>query len=318
MKKTLIIGGGGFVGGHLLAYLKSRGDHVSVTKMPHELSGAAADAVYDLDILKEEDVFSLLDRVRPDAVYHLAAQSSVALSWKDPGLTVDVNVKGTLNLLNAVLRLRYAPRLLLVGSGEEYGRISEGEVPVTETNALRPGNVYAATKVCQNMLGKIYADAYGMDIVMVRAFNHIGPGQSDQFVISNFCKQAAEIEREDGVHTMQVGNLKARRDFTDVRDVVRAYVMLMESGIAGETYNVGSGKAVSIEEILKMILSISTREIGIEMDPERFRPIDLPVVQADIGKLKGCTGWVPEIPLSQSIKETLEYWRENEARSIGK
>lgn len=310
MKKALIIGGGGFVGGHLLAYLKSRGDHVSVTKMPHELFSADADAVYDLDILKEEDVFSLLDRVRPDAVYHLAAQSSVALSWKNPGLTVDVNVKGTLNLLNAVLRLRYAPRLLLVGSGEEYGRISEEEVPVTEKNALRPGNVYAATKVCQNMLGKIYADAYGMDIVMVRAFNHIGPGQSDQFVISNFCKQVAEIEREDSLHTMQVGNLKARRDFTDVRDVVRAYGMLMESGSAGETYNVGSGKAVSIEEILKTILSISTREIGIETDPERFRPIDLPVVQADIGKLKGCTGWVPEIPLSQSIKETLEYWRE--------
>lgn len=318
MKKALIIGGGGFVGSHLLTFLKSRGDHVSITKMPHEMTNAAADAVFDLDILREDDVFSLLKCVHPDTVYHLAAQSSVALSWKNPGLTVDVNVKGTLNLLNAVLRLEYVPRLLLVGSGEEYGHVLEEEVPVTEKNVLRPGNVYAATKVCQNMLGKIYADAYDMDIIMVRAFNHIGPGQNEQFVISNFCKQVAEIERMDEFQAIRVGNLKAKRDFTDVRDVVRAYVMLTETGIAGETYNVGSGNAVSIEELLKLLLSISTRKIDIEIDPERFRPIDLPVVQADIGKLRECTGWIPEIPLSQSMKETLEYWRENKARSIGK
>ena len=309
MKKALIIGGGGFVGSHLLTFLKSRGDHVSITKMPHEMTNAAADAVFDLDILREDDVFSLLKCVHPDTVYHLAAQSSVALSWKNPGLTVDVNVKGTLNLLNAVLRLEYVPRLLLVGSGEEYGHVLEEEVPVTEKNVLRPGNVYAATKVCQNMLGKIYADAYDMDIIMVRAFNHIGPGQAPMFVVSDFCKQVAEIEKGLREPVMYVGNLAAKRDFTDVRDVVKAYVRLICQGVPGETYNMGSGHAVEIRKVLDMIISLSEKEIRVEIDPNKIRPVDVPIIEADITKLRELTGWEPQIRMEQTIRDTLDYWR---------
>ncbi len=310
MKKALIIGGCGFVGRYLAEHLKTNGDQVFVTKLPHEKIKTEEYGVYDLDILDAEKVFSLLNHIQPDAIYHLAAQSSVAQSWKNPGLTVDINIKGTLNILNSIRKLTYFPRILLVGSGEEYGRVLPEEVPIDEETLLRPGNIYAATKASQNMLGKIYTDAYGMDIIMVRAFNHIGPGQSEQFVVSDFCKQVATLERDQSLSVIRVGNLKAKRDFTDVRDVVRAYALLMESGNRGETYNVGSGKAVSIEEILKKIISISPGTIRVEVEEKRFRPIDVPIIEADIRKLQECTGWSPEIAIERTIEETLNYWRE--------
>lgn len=309
MRKSLIIGGCGFVGKYLAEYLKRNGDQVFVTKLPYESFKTDEYEVSDLDILDAEKVLSLLNDIHPDVIYHLAAQSSVAQSWKNPGLTVDINIKGTLNILDSIRKLKYRPRILLVGSGEEYGRILPEEVPVGEETLLRPGNIYAVTKACQNMLGKIYADAYGMDIIMVRAFNHIGPGQSEQFVVSDFCKQVAALERNQAPSVIKVGNLKAKRDFTDVRDVVRAYALLMNRGKSGETYNVGSGKAVSIEEILKMIISFSQKEIQIEIEEKRFRPIDVMIIEANIGKLQACTNWRPEIEIERTIQETLDYWR---------
>ena len=202
------------------------------------------------------------------------------------------------------------PRILLIGSGEEYGHLKADEVPVKEETLLRPGNIYAATKSCQNMLGKIYAQAYGMQVVMVRAFNHIGPNQSPVFVVADFCRQVAEIEQGKREPVIHVGNLSARRDFTDVRDVVRAYALLAEQGVAGETYNVGSGQARAIDEILHMILQESEVPIEVKVDPERLRPVDVPVIEADITKLQKLTGWKPEIALTQTIRETLDYWRE--------
>lgn len=251
-----------------------------------------------------------MEEQRPDYIFHLAAQSSVAVSWKNPGLTVDVNVKGSLNVLDAVRKLDYKPRVLLIGSGEEYGHVRENEVPVQEDNVLRPGNIYAATKACQNMIGAIYAQAYGMDVMMVRAFNHVGPNQSPIFVVADFCKQTAEIEAGLKEPVIKVGNLSARRDFSDVRDVVRAYVELMEKGKAGETYNVGSGNAVEIRKILDMILCRSKKEIRVEVEPSRMRPVDVPVIEADISKLKACTGWKQKITLEETIQDTLEYWRQ--------
>lgn len=313
--KSLIIGGAGFVGAYLVRHLKNDlGQDVVVTKMPREqvkVDGVDMDSIQvcDLDILQKESIVALFREIRPDYIYHLAAQSSVSVSWKNPALTVDVNVKGGVNILEALRELEDKPRVLFIGSGEEYGHILPGETPIKEGNVSRPGNIYAATKVCQNMLAKIYADAYGLDVMMVRAFNHIGPNQLPLFVVADFCKQVAEIEAGNREPVMKVGNLSAKRDFTDVRDVVRAYALLMKSGCAGETYNIGSGHAIAIEDILKQILDHSSVEIRVEVDPERLRPVDVPIIEADTTKVYEATGWKPEISLEQTIRETLDYWR---------
>ena len=176
---------------------------------------------------------------------------------------------------------------------------------------FRSGNIYAASKSCQNMIAGIYAKAYGLHLVMVRAFNHVGPKQSPQFVVSDFCKQVAEVEmglREPVIH---VGNLKAKRDFTDVRDVVAAYECLVRLGESGETYNVGSGIAYTIEDILNQIIALSGREIRVEVEKERLRPIDVPLIVADVTKIKERTGWEQKISLEQTLRDTLAYWREN-------
>ena len=310
MKKALIIGAAGFVGNYLIDHIQKNCIwSIVVTKMPQEKIEKTGIEIRDLNILEPERIKELLEDVRPDYIFHLAAQSSVGLSWKNPGLTVDVNIKGSLNVLDAIRDLDYQPRVLLIGSGEEYGYVKPGEVPIPEDNVLRPGNVYAATKACQNMLGKIYSQAYGMDVMMVRAFNHVGPSQAPLFVVADFCKQAAEIEKGLREPVIHVGNLSARRDFSDVRDVVRAYTLLMEHGAAGETYNVGSGKAIAIREILDIILAQAKVPIEVQVDQARLRPVDVPVNEADVSKLEACTGWKREIPLEQTIGETLEYWR---------
>lgn len=311
MKKGLVIGAAGFVGKYLIEEMVSGGMEAYATKLPHENLANVPARVMDLDIMDREATVALLFEVRPDYIFHLAAQSSVGLAWKNPGLTVDVNIKGSLNVMDAIRELYYKPRVLLIGSGEEYGHIQPGETPIVETNLLRPGNIYAATKACQNMIGNIYSKAYDMELMMVRAFNHIGPGQAPMFVVSDFCKQVAEIEKGLRDPVMKVGNLAAKRDFTDVRDVVKAYVGLVRKGQPGETYNVGSGNAREIREILDMIISMSAKEIKVEIDPNKIRPVDVPIIEADISKLNRLIGWKPQILLEQTIEETLNYWRKN-------
>lgn len=309
--KALIIGAAGFVGSYLIKHLKSTYDwELHVTKLPNEALDEEGVQIHDLDILKPAEVRDLLENVKPDYIFHLAAQSSVALSWKNPALTVDINIKGTLNILDSIREIpEYHPNVLLIGSGEEYGYIHADETPVHEEVTPRPGNIYAATKACQNMLGSIYARAYGMNLIMVRAFNHIGPTQTPIFVAADFCRQVAEIEAGLKPPVLHVGNLSAKRDFTDVRDVVRAYGLLVQNGKAGETYNIGSGHAISIQELLDMILSLSTVKISVETDPERLRPSDIPIIEADIQKLQSVIQWQPEIELNQTLLETLNYWR---------
>lgn len=309
MKKGLVIGAAGFVGKYLVDEMCANGMEAYATKLPHEQFEYPNAQVYDLDIMDKEAIVALLFEIRPDYIFHLAAQSSVGLAWKNPGLTIDVNIKGSINVMDALRELFYKPRILLIGSGEEYGHIQPTETPIKESNLLRPGNIYAATKACQNMIGNIYSKAYDLELMMVRAFNHIGPGQAPMFVVSDFCKQVAEIEKGLKEPVMKVGNLAAKRDFTDVRDVVKAYVKLIQSGLAGETYNVGSGSAKEIREILNLIVSMSTVKIDVEIDPNKIRPVDVPIIEADISKINELTGWKPQIPLEQTINETLEYWR---------
>lgn len=312
-KRALIVGAAGFVGKYLADELNAAGGwSVCVTKMEQETLSIASVTAYDLNILDRAAIDALLAELRPQVIFHLAAQSSVAVSWKNPGLTVDINIKGTLNLLDAVRDCGFSPRVLLVGSSEEYGPVSPEEIPVKETTLPRPGNIYAVTKNTQNQLGRLYAQAYGLDVLSTRSFNHIGPNQTPLFVVADFCRQVVEIEKGRQEPVLQVGNLSAKRDFTDVRDVVRAYRLLAISGKKGETYNVGQGKAVEIDAILKMILSLSIEKIQVEIDPAKLRPVDVPIIEADIEKLQKATGWEPQISLGQTLQETMTYWRNQE------
>lgn len=311
MKKALIIGAAGFVGQYLAENLqKEHNFKIAVTKLPHEKLKIMDADVFDLNILSKDEIVTLLFKIRPDYIFHLAAQSSVGTSWKHPDLTIDVNIKGSIYVMDAIRELYYKPKVLIIGSGEEYGHIKEGETPIKEDNMIRPGNIYAATKGCQNMIGSIYAKAYDMNLIMVRAFNHIGPTQEPMFVVADFCKQVAEIEKGLRPAIIYVGNLCAKRDFTDVRDVVRAYALLIQKGMSGETYNVGSGHAVSIQEILDMILILSEKQIEVKVDANKLRLVDVDIIEADTTKLKAVTGWKQTIALKQTIQETLNYWRE--------
>lgn len=311
--KALIIGAAGFVGGYLINELAGAENDVHATCLPNEKISNSRCSVHNMDILDIQAVKSVLDEVQPDVIFHLAAQSSVALSWKKPQLTADINIKGTINVLEAVRESKKKDmRILLIGSGEEYGFIREGACPISENEPLNPGNIYAATKACQGMLGEIYFRAYKQDIIMVRAFNHSGPGQLPIFVISDFCRQISEIEKGAKAPEITVGNLSAMRDFTDVRDVVRAYRLLSEKGTSGRTYNVGRGKAVMIQDILDTALSMAKCSITVRHDPSKMRASDIPIIEPDVSRIFEDTGWNAEISIEQTIKDTLEYWRANE------
>ena len=235
----------------------------------------------------------------------------MSVSWKKPQLTAEINVVGTINVLEALREAQKKDsRILLIGSGEEYGYIRRDACPLSESEPLNPGNIYAATKACQGMLGEIYARAYKMDIIMVRAFNHSGPRQSEIFVISDFCRQIAEIEKGIREPVISVGNLSAMRDFTDVRDVVRAYRLLGMKGVSGSVYNIGRGRAVSIQFILDTALSFAKLPIEVRQDPARMRASDIPMIEPDVSRIFADTGWRAEISMEQTIEDTLNYWRE--------
>lgn len=310
--KALIVGAGGFVGKYLIDELLAQNDQVTATKLPHEQIDSPCN-IRDLNLLDTSAVSAVLQEEKPDCIFHLAAQSSVALSWEKPQLTANINIIGTINLLEAVRNICPGACVLLVGSSEEIGIINQ-PIPISEEITPHPANIYAVTKATQNMLGNLYAHAYGLNIISVRAFNHIGPGQSSQFVISDFCRQVAEIEAGCREPVLKVGNLEAKRDFTDVRDIVHAYALLVRHGRSGETYHVGSGQAYSIGELLNLILEKSHADITVETDPHKFRPIDVPFICADITKLKQITGFSPAYPIKQSLTDILSFWR-NEVQS---
>lgn len=308
-QKALIIGAAGFVGGHLIHELMTNTDwEITASKLSDEVIDESKINVIDLDILDYQAINNTLSMLKPDFIFHLAAQSSVSFSWKKPQMTVDINVKGTINILESIKKLELQSRVLLIGSSEEYGEVNTNDNPVSESHTTKPLNIYSATKHMQNILGNIYYRAYHMDILMVRAFNHIGPGQSDQFVVSDFCKQIAEIKLNKRESRILVGNLSAERDFTDVRDIVRGYRMLMLYGESGKTYNIGQGKAISISDLLNCIIKLSNIDIQVEVDLNKFRPVDTPKIESNIELIKKDIGWVPEISLEESILSILEYW----------
>lgn len=312
-ERVLIIGAAGFVGGHLLKYLSGLDTlDISAAKLQTEkidTDGFPAVSVYDIDILDKTSVDRVIQAVKPGKIIHLAAQSSVALSWKNPTLTMDINVNGTFNVLDSVREFAVDCRVLLVGSSEQYGKISPDQLPVKETISLSPENPYAISKVTQEMIANLYIKSYQMDIILVRAFNHIGPGQSPIFVVADFARQIAEIEKGLREPVIKVGNLSAKRDFTDVRDIVRGYWSLLEKGRTGEIYNIGQGQSIEVGQILKSLIRLSQVAVSVEVDQTKFRPIDVPEIVADISKIRMDTDWLPLVDIQRSLTDTISYWR---------
>lgn len=309
MQRALVIGAAGFVGPYLCRRLVSDGFSVLATKLENEKETEGITFV-NLNILDEKQIDALLLDYKPDVIFHLAAQSSVKLSWEKPQLTFTINVIGAINVLESVRKCSPKAKIIIIGSGEEYGRINPEQLPIKEETTTAANNFYATSKATQNSIGRIYHQAYGMNVISVRAFNHIGPGQSTAFVIPDFCNQAIEIEQGKRDNTIFVGNLSSARDFTDVRDVAKAYSLLALKGRAGETYNVGSGKSYVISDLLKLILANTKACINVEIDQKRFRPIDTPEVRADISKLVADTGYAPEHKIEDTIIDIMNYYRE--------
>ena len=311
--KALITGISGFVGSHLAEHLLAHTDwQVSGTVYgPYENIRRLCDQVelYPAELSRLPVVTFVLDQTRPDIVFHLAAIAATGHSWRDPAGTLQVNVGMQANILQAVVDLKLDCRVIVIGSSEEYGAVTLEDLPIDEETPFRPMNPYAVSKVAQDMLGLQYHLSHGLDTIRVRPFNHIGPRQSLGFVTSDFASQIARIEAGLQTSVMRVGNLEARRDFTDVRDVVRAYHLLAIHGVSGEAYNVGSGQSHAVQEILDRFLARSERPITVEPDPGRMRPSDIPQVVCDYGKLEACTGWAPTIPFEQSLADVLDYWR---------
>lgn len=306
--RFLITGGTGFVGRHLAQYLRTTQPEAEL----HLTSLFAPESplperciVHSIDLRDYAAVELLLDSVQPHAIIHLAAQSSPARSFVAPWETLEVNIQAQLNVLQGCVSLKIMPRILVVSSAEIYGPVTPEHLPITEETALCPSSPYGVSKITQDMLGLQYFVSHGLPIVRVRPFNHTGPGQSAGFVAIDFAMQIARIEAGQQQPAINVGNLEAQRDFTDVRDMVRAYALLLEHGTPGEVYLVASGKPVSIQWLLNTLLSYSRTPIEVCIDPARFRPIEIPVLYGDASRLHQAVGWSPEIPFQQTLLDVL-------------
>jgi len=314
--RVLITGITGFAGSHLAEYILTHHPEVEVYGLIRWRSRRENIVhIEDKITLVEgdlKDIVSLkkmLANVKPDRIFHLAAQSFVPTSWKCPAETFSINAIGQINLFEAILDLGLSPKIQIAGSSEEYGLVYENEIPMKETNPLRPLSPYAVSKVAQDLLAFQYWKSYGLRTVRTRGFNHTGPRRGEVFICSNFARQIAEIEKEKRDPVILVGNLEAKRDFTDVRDIVRAYWLSLEKGEEGEVYNIGTGRAYAMQDILDMLISLSQVKVEVKVDPERLRPSDVPILLSDSSKFRQLTGWEPRIPLRQSLEDLLNYWR---------
>lgn len=295
--RALVTGAGGFVGGHLVAHLTEAGDEVTTTDPSH---GGA-------DITDAEAVAAEVADARPDVVYHLAGWANVGTSWDHPRDVFRINAEGTLNVLTAA-RESGVTRVVAVSSADVYGKGRPEDMPLTEESPLRPTSPYAASKVAADFLGLQAWLGHGLEVMRVRAFNHLGPGQSDGFMASALASRIARAER-DGGDVLPVGDLSARRDHTDVRDVVRAYRLLALDGQPGEAYNVCSGHDVAVQDVADLLLARAREGLRFEVDPALLRPVDVPVLRGSHDKLTAATGWEPELSLEATLADLLDDWR---------
>lgn len=316
MKRVLITGITGFAGSHLADFLLAEQPGVEVwgtyrwrsrRENIEHIEGRIRLLECELD--DATAVRRALEASNPDAIFHLAAQSFVPASWVAPADTLRSNILGQTNIFEAIRELELDPVIQIACSSEEYGLVLPGETPIKESNPLRPLSPYAVSKVAQDYLGYQYFQSYGIKAIRTRGFNHEGPRRGEVFVMSNFARQVAAIEA--GLHEplIRVGNLDSVRDFTDVRDMVRAYWLAVNRATPGEVYNIASGHGITIRDMLQKILDRSKVEVRVEVDPARLRPSDVEVLLGDATKFRAATGWEPRIPLDQTIGDTLDYWR---------
>jgi GDP-4-dehydro-6-deoxy-D-mannose reductase len=316
--RVLITGISGFVGLHLAEHLLASHPEVELfglrrwrSEMPSVPDLAPAVGILEGDLLDAPSLVRVLQASRPDIVFHLAASSSVAGSWDTPAEMVQVNVLGTLHLLEAVRQLGLEAQVVLAGSAEAYGVVAESELPITEDQPFRPVSPYAVSKAAVDLLGYQYSQAFGLRTVRMRLFNHCGPRQSARFVVSSLARQIAGIEAGLFPPRVVVGNLDVRRDFVDVRDAVRAYWLAGTRGVPGEAYNVAAGRSRSIREVVDHLRSLADTSVEVTFDPTRLRPAELQVLEGDSTRFRKATGWRPEIAFEQTLADTLGWWRAN-------
>jgi GDP-4-dehydro-6-deoxy-D-mannose reductase len=317
--KILVTGVAGFVAGHLLDLLRQEEPEAEIFGIarPH---GAPAHVpgrvtVIEADLLDAAGIEAAVGLAQPDRIVHLAAQSSPRKSWEDPAGTMQTNLLGALHLLEAARKCRTPPRVLLVGSAEEYGLVAPSDIPLREDAPLHPNSPYAVSKIAQQYLGLQYALVHRLPVVSTRTFHHTGPGRGEAFAESSFARQIVEIELGRRGPVLSVGNLDAIRDFHDVRDTVRAYWSLLERGESGEVYNVCSGRGRRIRDLLDILLKLSGARVDIRVDETRLRTSEVAVMVGDPDKLHRTTGWEPRIPLERTVKDLLQDWRERLGRA---
>ena len=302
-RKALITGSEGFVGKYLRQELEANGYEVTGLDLIPGLNTVIA------DLLNPEQVITIIQKEQPDCIFHLAGQANVGMSWQIPQKTVEININAAINLMEAVRKCDLKQTgILLVGSSDQYGNLREAGVSVSENTPMNPMTPYAISKVAQETMGRAFSKAYRMHICMTRSFNHGGAGQKLGFMIPDFASGIVKVERGEQSF-LSVGNLSSRRDFTHVKDVVRAYRLIMEKGISGEVYNVGSGSTWSAQEILDKLVSSTTCIIPVRQDPARMRPSDTPVICCDHSKLSKDTAWEPELTIDDILTDSLEFWR---------
>lgn len=314
VKKAFITGIAGFVGSHLAELLLSKGYEVYGLCRPRSKTDHIDKIVNklkleDADLLDSHSLYSTIARIKPDYIFHLAAQSFVPTSWVSPSVTLEVNIVGTANLFESVRQANIKPIIQIACSSEEYGLVDQKELPIKETNPLRPLSPYAVSKLAMDYLGYQYFQSYDIPIVRTRGFNHTGPRRGDTFAESNFAKQLALIEKGKKDPVIMVGNLESARDYTDVRDMVRAYILAVEKCDPGDVYNICTGKSITIGNVLDTLLSFSKVKVKIQKDPARMRPSDVPILVGDNTKFVKKTGWKPEINFDKTLLDLLDYWR---------
>jgi GDP-4-dehydro-6-deoxy-D-mannose reductase len=318
MKKLLITGISGFVGGHLVHYLSEHPQKfeiygISRSKPAWDFVPAAPvllcnDHFYQADLLDIPKIRSFLKEVQPDYIIHMAAQSSVAESWKTPVFSFMNNTNIFLNIIDTVRLNDNGARVLSIGSSEQYGIVSAADMPLTEERPQNPANPYAVARVAQEQLAKIYADGYGLNICCTRSFNHCGPGQSDRFVVSAIVKQFAMIAHDLQKPIIHIGNGSIIRDFIDVHDVVAAYVLLLTKGKRGDIYNICSGTGRTIRDIVDLLSDLKGIDVKVHEELDQIRPIDNPCIIGSNNKIQKDLGWKPQIPFEQSLLSLYDYW----------
>lgn len=316
MIKVLITGASGFAGSHLVEHLMNRGGYevygtVFGPVMPFLSAILPEDHQLALNLLHREEVLTKIRSLQPEWIFHLAALSSPTQSFTNPNSTYTNNIEGQLNLLDAARSLSPLPKVMVVGTAEEYGKVGEAIFPLNEETPLNPVSPYAVSKVATDFMGLMYHHAYSLPVIRVRPFNHIGERQTDLFVCPAFAKQIALIEAGKQAPVIEVGNLSTIRDFTDVKDMVQAYELALIKGVPGEVYNLGSGIGITIETLLNELLALATKRIEIKVDPNRYVPADVPKLISDSQKFMNLSGWQPQINLSVTLKRVLDYWRGN-------